>query len=223
MGVQAPRNYAMLTVSIIVVGVLVSASLYATLGQPERTVTRTSTSTSIELTTESLTTTIASSSTTTSTLFVTMTFLQTIVSTTTDTATETQTSTTTDTVVNTIPWYGLAYLGSLPGCSVSYGSTSYPGACFSPKSDPVLFNCAAAAASSQGCTQQITITGSSKLNFTITVWYPYTNYNGEQPWQNCKYVEPLPTPPGPDGPYYAYCISVNSTAFLVALPALGPS
>ena len=107
---------------------------------------------------------------------------------------------------------------------MSSGSASYPVPCFGPNSGAYLFNCAVTAATSQGCTQRVNITGSSSQSFTVTVWYPYVNYNGEQPWQNCKYMLPdIPTPPGPQGPYYAYCISVNSTSFFITLPSPPPT
>ena len=130
---------------------------------------------------------------------------------------ETSTSTTTETVTTPFPWYGLVYLSADPGCSTSYGETSYPVPCFG--SSGYLFNCAAAATNSEGCTQQVNITGTNE-SFTVTIWYPYTNSIGEQPVQNCKWTVQLPSPPGPETGY-AYCISVNSTSFLVSEPAQG--
>ena len=142
----------------------------------------------------------------------------------TDTTTESETSTTTETVASTtVPWYGLTYLGAVPGCAVSTDPPTawYPVPCFG-YSGPHLFNCAAAANTSQGCTQRINITGTSNQSFAVTVWYPYVNYTGPA-WQNCKYTVPsVPNPPGPQGPYYAYCISVNSTSFLITEPAPPP-
>ena len=138
----------------------------------------------------------------------------------TDTATETETETTTTTTTianRTIPWYGLVYLSADPGCTVSSGVTSYPGVC-SSYSDPVLFNCAAAAATPKGCTQVVDITGTSNQNFTVTVWYPD---NSGRPGQNCDWTQLLP-PPFELDLINAYCIPVNSTTFLVSEPASGP-
>lgn len=142
----------------------------------------------------------------------------------TDTTTQTEfTSTTTRTIANTtIPWSGLDYMTADSGCTtyVPGGSPVYPVPCFGPNSSAYAFNCAAAAATSQGCTQVVNIIGTSpKPNFTITVWYPY-NYQGEQLSQNCKWTESIPNPPGPESEY-AYCISLNSTAFFVTESAPG--
>ena len=146
-------------------------------------------------------------------------------STVTDTSTETKTSTRTETVANTtLPWFGLIYMTAAPGCTVSApGSASYPAPCFGPNSSAYAFDCAVAAGTSQGCTQRVNIAGGSSPIFNVTVWYPYTNYPGEQSSQNCKWTEPLPTPPGPEGPYYAYCITISSTSFFIAEPAPGPT
>jgi len=57
MTTQPPRSYTKLAIAIIIAAVLVSAAIYATLGQSPKTLTRTSTSTVTESTTESLTTT----------------------------------------------------------------------------------------------------------------------------------------------------------------------
>jgi hypothetical protein len=180
--------------------------------------------------TSTITTLVQSTTTMTKSLTVTATQLstttavrtQTVVTqsnyTITDTATETETTTTTTTIANrTIPWYGLVYLSADPGCTVSSGVTSYPGVC-SSYSDPVLFNCAAAAATPKGCTQVVDITGTTNQNFTVTVWYPD---NSGRPGQNCDWTQLLP-PPFESYLVNAYCIPVNSTTFLVSEPVSGP-
>jgi len=143
----------------------------------------------------------------------------------TSTATETQTQTSTTTEITGTTTYtqfdGLAFLSNQPGCTLSYGSTSYPVPCWGQVSNAVAFNCAAAASTPQGCTQQISIAGAPSQTMNMTVLYPYVNHSGEADWQNCKLTETLPSPPGPQT-FIAYCISFNSTSFFAALLAPGP-
>ena len=138
----------------------------------------------------------------------------------TNTTTETETVTTTEMRSVPVPWYGLVYLSANSGYTVSYGSMVYPTPCFGATG--YVFECGAAAATSQGCTQEVYISGANE-NFNVTIWYPYLDHAGEQPGQNCQWSGSLPSPPGPDGPYYAYCIPVNSTSFLVSQPAPPPA
>jgi hypothetical protein len=137
----------------------------------------------------------------------------------TETTTDTQTSTTTEIMGTTtyVQFYGLYYLSDLPGCAVSSGYASDPTPCFGQVSTAVTFNCEAAAATSEGCNHQVDIMGSDQ-SMNITVWFPYVNYSGEGPSQNCKWTEYLPAPLGPQTAL-AYCIPVNSTSFYVTLPA----
>jgi len=52
----------------------------------------------------------------------------------------------------------------------------------------------------------------------MTVWYPYS-LSSEGPWFfNCRYVDSG----DPTNYYYAYCINVNSTSFVVAEAEGGP-
>jgi hypothetical protein len=152
-------------------------------------------------------------------LFITTASIQTTISTVTDTATEAETSTTTETVTSetVMPFYGLVMLVASSSCSVSYGSTSYPALCWG-NSDPIVFNCAAEAATPQGCSQQVDVSGTP---ITLTAWYPYAASNGSE-WQDCKVTESLPSPPGPQTAF-GYYISLNSTSFIVAMPAPPPA
>jgi hypothetical protein len=88
----------------------------------------------------------------------------------------------------------------------------------SSRVDPYIFNCTAEAATPQGCTEQVNITGTTNESFTITIHYPSA---GGSPEQNCNYVQLLP-PPFESEPYNAYCIPINSTSFLISEPDTGP-
>jgi hypothetical protein len=66
MTAQPPRSYTRLAIAIIVAGVLVSATLYATVGQPPRTITSLSVSTTTTTVTETTTSTVTTSLNTTS-------------------------------------------------------------------------------------------------------------------------------------------------------------
>lgn len=75
-------------------------------------------------------------------------------------------------------------------------------------------NCAIPASSSSGCTEQIVSTVNPQNRYNMTVWYPYVNQNSSEPsWTNCMYYVK-----GAAGTPYAYCISLNSTAFLMSEP-----
>src|SRR5437016_4082778 len=83
--------------------------------------------------------------------------------------------------------YGLFYLSSAhPGStSVNESGPWYPTPSFGPESDAVVFNCASAAATQQGCTKTATFKGNSNQTFTVKVWYPYINASAGIPWENC--------------------------------------
>lgn len=117
--------------------------------------------------------------------------------------------------------YGLLYLSFEPGCLAD----GAPAPCFGPLSEAVIFNCAIAAKSSSGCTQEVYINGSSSESYVVTVWYNATlgnstfGYSSGLSWINCRLsVHP------PSGPsiYYAYYIALNSTSFLVSTPIPAP-
>jgi hypothetical protein len=216
------RSLTRLAIAIIIAAVVVSASIITyTSFEATMTVTTTATGTysSAITTTSTLTTTQLSTTTSVQTQIVSNQTSYTITSTT----SETETLTTTETVTSetAVPFYGLDLLSAGPGCAIEYGVYSYAAPCFS-SSSPYVFDCAAAAATSQGCTQLVNITGTTDQNFTVTVWFPLAVNTGV-PSQNCKWIQTnLPTPPGPNGPYYDYCFYINSTSFLVALQAPGP-
>ena len=79
-------------------------------------------------------------------------------------------------------------------------------------SQAFIFNCAAQAASTSGCTAQVPSSGPwSAKSYTITVWYPYSGKSGEPSGDNCMF-----SVPGDTGSPYAYCFMVNSTAFALS-------
>jgi hypothetical protein len=122
------------------------------------------------------------------------------------------------------------------GCSASYSwnGTAYAEPCSfgGTIQDALVFNCLlAAAALPSGCAGQITALpgelfppanntgpGSPVLNNTMTVWYPYvSNAPNEPSWANCMYA----VAHGPSAATeYAFCVSLNSTSFIVSGPAV---
>jgi hypothetical protein len=219
-----PRRRHIIAAAVVIAALVIASSIltssYLATG---KTVTDDVTTTSIQTTTQLSTTTsvrtqtIVAQSNYTITSTITTYSTATITNITIDTVTQNETSTTTETVNNPIPWYGLVYLSAQPGCTVSSGIVSYPCPA-SSRVDPYVFDCAAAAATPQGCTEQVNITGTTNESFTITIHYPSA---GGQPGQNCNYVQILP-PPFESEPNNAYCIPINSTSFLISEPDTGP-
>jgi hypothetical protein len=133
------------------------------------------------------------------------------------------------------PFANPDYITRSEGCSVSYSSngTAYAEPCAFGNTiqDALVFNCLAAAALPSGCAGQITAPpgevfppannigpGSPVLNNTVTVWYPYVGEAANEPsWANCMYV----VAHGPSaGTEYAFCVSLDSTSFVVSGPAV---
>ena len=201
--------------AVAVVAILVGAGVGFLAGSAnERTVTSTTSAVSTVVFTSATTLTLTSTMATPST----------------STVTERQTGAGTPVGVGS-RWYGLMFMGNETGCAVSTDppTTWYETPCFGSNADEIVFNCAAAAATTQGCTRRFNVTGvveptpSGPGYFVVTIWYPYVNAS-VYPGVNCKYTVPsVPTPPGPEGPGYAYCISVNATSFIVAVQAPGPA
>jgi hypothetical protein len=130
----------------------------------------------------------------------------------------------------------LAYLGG-PTCYNSYpqNETTYVALCpFGPRDRATVFNCLIAAGTSTGCVYEISVplntttslvqwtNGSPTsieepvLNNTITVWYSLANQTTGLPARpNCSFeFRHLPA-----GLNQAYCVSINSTSFLVGSPS----
>lgn len=102
--------------------------------------------------------------------------------------------------------------------SFCQGPTGYD-ACFGASfGQAVAFNCAIAASTQLGCTMRVSNSSAPQYAYTVTVWYPYYHIEG-LPFPNCRY-----TSSGDQGEYYyADCISINSTAFVVAIESPPPT
>ena len=84
-------------------------------------------------------------------------------------------------------------------------------------SQAFIFNCVASAATSFGCTEQVSSglgdPGSPLTYYSITVWYPYVNQPNEPASANCMFsVKDYTSSP------YGNCFLVNSTAFAMSYP-----
>ncbi len=114
--------------------------------------------------------------------------------------------------------WGLDYMTADPGCSTEHGGGPWvPAPCWG--SDAYTFNCLAEAATPQGCAETVQIKGTAGGNYSVVIWYPYVNSSSGIVWENCRFY--LLPPAGP-GYTYAYCVSVNSTSFLVGQPSPPP-
>jgi len=84
-------------------------------------------------------------------------------------------------------------------------------------SEAFIFNCATEAATSSGCTRQVSSgvgdAGSPLTSYTITVRYPYVNQTGEPAGANCMF-----SVRGDTVPPYGNCFMVNATAFAMSVP-----
>ena len=98
---------------------------------------------------------------------------------------------------------------------VAPGGATYVGPCYSTSiGDAAVFNCAAAAATPEGCTQRVFINGSSTASFVVRVNYPVSNIENGSLGDNCELS--ILYPSGTAGPGAAYCIPLNSTAFYIS-------
>jgi hypothetical protein len=90
-----------------------------------------------------------------------------------------------------------------------------------PNNTPYFFNCAAAAATPQGCTERVTYAGAPLISpapsYVINIRYPFTNQTAPW-WANCVWTVQGITP----GQEYGYCMSVNSTSFALGEPTPPP-
>ncbi len=89
--------------------------------------------------------------------------------------------------------------------------------CFG-SSQPYVFNCAAAAATSQGCTQEVTSTLAPYPSYVINIRYPFISSSAPS-WANCRWIVS-----GAAGAVSGsgHCFSSNSTSFLVGEQAPPP-
>jgi hypothetical protein len=119
--------------------------------------------------------------------------------------------TTTATTTPVIPWNTSLYLSIPTSCPSPGGKAE----CWSLNySLAIVFNCAAAAAVSQGCTETVNGSGSTHPSYSITIWYPYA-YASQPPNPfNCAYSVPVDS----ISQNLAYCISLNKASFILSLP-----
>ncbi|MGI0090348.1 MAG: hypothetical protein ACREBS_01440 [Nitrososphaerales archaeon] len=111
------------------------------------------------------------------------------------------------------------YLSELVGgCT----ENSLPAPCYSSLIYAYVFNCLYLAATSSGCTQVVANSSNPDINYTIVIWFPYTNPPSTQlnppngtAWINCmlSLTQDIGRPYAQ--PNYEYCIPVNSTAFII--------
>jgi hypothetical protein len=122
------------------------------------------------------------------------------------------------------PWDQIAEQNFTVNFSDSYIYLSAGGFCSGPGgyepcwggTDAYVFDCASSAATPEGCTQIVTSTLAPYPSYTIDIRYPFTNQTTPS-WANCLWTVAGVTP----GQGYAYCISVNSTSFVIGEQA-GP-
>ena len=126
-----------------------------------------------------------------------------------------RTVTVTETSTLNVASLPLYYLYPIGACDGSPSKSPCFGGNFS---QALVFNCARAAASSSGCSEQVGSTYEIVVGsgYHLTIWYPYWNSTYE--WVNCMYEYGG----NPGQPQYAYCISTNSTAFIISEPAPPP-
>jgi hypothetical protein len=112
-----------------------------------------------------------------------------------------------------VPYNGIVlYAANADGCSGGYSP------CFSSDfSQAYIFTCAAAAATTHGCTVRINATKSiSFVNFTI--WYPYVNQSAGAPsWANCAWNAPGGSPSQFYATFPSYCIPIGVNAFILTM------
>jgi hypothetical protein len=115
------------------------------------------------------------------------------------------------------PSNNLPTVGSFLAASGACTENGSPVPCVTSEfSGAFIFDCAAEAATSAGCTTQVSSgvgdAGSPLTHYTITVRYPYVGQAGEPAGDNCMF-----NVPGDTSPPYAYCFMVNGTAFAMSL------
>lgn len=119
-----------------------------------------------------------------------------------------------NTTATTISPTSFAYLTVADNATCMAGGQLAP--CWG-SNNPYTFDCLSAAATPQGCTQQVT-NPLANQSYVITVFYPFSNQT-EPLWANCWWT--VQGEIGEQG--YAYCNPVNSTSFIIGIPAPPPT
>ncbi|HUK80865.1 MAG TPA: hypothetical protein VLU91_09445 [Nitrososphaerales archaeon] len=149
--------------------------------------------------------------TVTSTLTAISTLIETTSSVSTTTRSFTTSFTTTVATTSTIPWNSSYYLSVPAGCPNSGGKAE----CWTLNySLAIAFDCAAVAATTQGCTETVNGSGPTHPSYNITIWYPYVYVSQPPNPFNCAYSVPVDN----IDHNLAYCISLNRASFIISLP-----
>lgn len=109
-----------------------------------------------------------------------------------------------------------------------YGSdgTEAAGPCFA-SAGAFIFDCKASAATSQGCTENITSSLDAHLAYTVNILYPFTNQTTEQINKtgpspvNCLLMDLSPAQDTMSQDY-AYCLPIGPNSFVVGEQAVVP-
>lgn len=210
---------AVLLASMLIIGYAGGVSNRQTLTETSA-VTSTMTATSFATTETSLaaateTSLETSYLTTTSPVTTTSSVTETATSLITETFTISSTSTATVTATAGVPWNSTWFLNNDPGCS---GPGGYSPCWGGNLSIAVVFSCGTAPASQAGCTSVVNSSAPAHPGYTITIWFPKIDQANEPSWANCEFSVPIDdffnSP--------AYCISLSTISFIVALQAPGP-
>jgi DNA-binding transcriptional ArsR family regulator len=113
------------------------------------------------------------------------------------------------------PYNNYSFL-SPPGSSCEQGGAMC-GTFGAGLGDAVVFNCAAAAASANGCTQLVENSNAQSWKYYVNIKYPIALKGNQLPGLSCTF-----TTLADSYSYGFYCIPVNSTAFVVGIPNQGP-
>jgi hypothetical protein len=117
---------------------------------------------------------------------------------------------------SSVPFNSSVYLSSEVGAC--RGPSGYAPCFGDDLSQAEVFNCLNAASLASGCTRSVVSSSNPQNSYQITIWYPYVGHSNESSWANSVYTDS-----GDLGQYYgAYCVSINSTAFIVTEPAPPP-
>jgi len=116
-----------------------------------------------------------------------------------------------------IPQFNVPWIGGTVFLGASTPGSGGP-ALVSNLTQVVVFDCASEAAMPQGCTQLVN--ASLLSEYQVTIWYPYSGSQaqGWPSWANCAFSSPHA---GTDVP--AYCISLGTNGFIVAVQEPGPT
>lgn len=115
------------------------------------------------------------------------------------------------------PVYLIPSSSGAGGCSVTVNGTLSGAPCFGSNiSDAVVFDCAGAAGTQQGCTTTVVSPGDAVYDYNLTLWYPYSSPG--LTGVNCRYLPSI----GYSSPLDAWCVTTGPNAFIVSQAGAGP-